>query len=98
MSGYGADGPLAGNMSYGPVLQAHSGFDEATGYIGGPPNRLGVAYPDAVGGTHGAFAILAALWERAITGGPVHVDLSQLETLPCWKVNCSGLYCLKPSS
>ncbi len=81
LSGYGADGPLAGNLSYGPVLQAHGGFDEATGYEGGPPQRLGVAYPDAVGGTHGAFAILAALWERELTDGPVHVDVSQLETL-----------------
>jgi crotonobetainyl-CoA:carnitine CoA-transferase CaiB-like acyl-CoA transferase len=81
MSGYGADGPLAGNLSYGPVLQAHGGFDEATGYLGGPPQRIGVAYPDAVGGVHGAFAILAALWERARTDRPIDVDLSQLETL-----------------
>jgi crotonobetainyl-CoA:carnitine CoA-transferase CaiB-like acyl-CoA transferase len=81
MSGYGSSGPLAKNMSYGPVLQAHAGFDEATGYEGGGPQRLGVAYPDAVGGTHGAFAILAALWERSLTDAPVHVDLSQLETL-----------------
>jgi crotonobetainyl-CoA:carnitine CoA-transferase CaiB-like acyl-CoA transferase len=81
MSGYGSAGPLAANLSYGPVLQAHGGFDEATGYIGGSPSRMGVAYPDAVGGTHGAFAILAALWEREVTGKPVHVDVSQLETL-----------------
>jgi crotonobetainyl-CoA:carnitine CoA-transferase CaiB-like acyl-CoA transferase len=81
MSGYGAAGPLAANLSYGPVLQAHSGFDEATGYVDGPPARVGVAYPDAVGGVHGAFAILSALWERSLTGEPVHVDLSQLETL-----------------
>jgi benzylsuccinate CoA-transferase BbsF subunit len=43
--------------------------------------RLGLAFPDAVGGMHGAFAILATLWERAATGHAVHVDLSQLETL-----------------
>ena len=81
MSGYGETGPLASYLSYGPILQAHAGFDEATGYIGGGPTRLGVAFPDPVGGLHGAFAVLAALWERARTGGPVHVDLSQLETL-----------------
>jgi crotonobetainyl-CoA:carnitine CoA-transferase CaiB-like acyl-CoA transferase len=81
MSGYGSSGPLAKNMSYGPVLQAHGGFDAATGYLDGGPQRLGVAYPDAVGGTHGAFGILAALWERALTGAPVRVDVSQLETL-----------------
>ena len=49
LTGYGAGGPLAANVSYGPVLQAHGGFDEATGYEGGGPARLGVAFPDAVG-------------------------------------------------
>ena len=43
--------------------------------------RHGLAFPDAVGGLHGAFALLAALWERECTGAAVHVDLSQLETL-----------------
>jgi crotonobetainyl-CoA:carnitine CoA-transferase CaiB-like acyl-CoA transferase len=81
MSGYGETGPLARYLSYGPVLQAHGGFDEATGYEGGDPVRLGLAFPDAVGGLHGAFATLLALWERWRTGDAVHVDLSQLETL-----------------
>jgi crotonobetainyl-CoA:carnitine CoA-transferase CaiB-like acyl-CoA transferase len=81
MSGYGATGPMASHISWGPILEAHSGFDEATGYAGGPPCRLGVAYPDAVGGVHGTFALLAALWEREQTGRGLHVDLSQLETL-----------------
>jgi crotonobetainyl-CoA:carnitine CoA-transferase CaiB-like acyl-CoA transferase len=81
MSGYGETGPLAGYLSYGPVLQAHGGFDEATGYEGGDPVRIGVAFPDAVGGLHGAFAALVAIWERARTAAAVHVDLSQLETL-----------------
>jgi crotonobetainyl-CoA:carnitine CoA-transferase CaiB-like acyl-CoA transferase len=81
MSGYGETGPMASHFSWGPILEAHSGFDEATGYRGGPPCRLGVAYPDAVGGVHGTFALLAALWERERTGAGLHVDLSQLETL-----------------
>ncbi len=81
MTGYGTDGPLAANLSYGPVLQAHGGFDEATGYEGGGPTRIGVAYPDAVGGLHGSFAALAALWERELVDEAVHVDISQLETL-----------------
>ena len=32
LSGYGATGPFSSFLSYGPVLQAHAGFDEATGY------------------------------------------------------------------
>jgi len=52
-----------------------------TGYPGEEPMRLGKAFPDVVGGLHGAFTTLCALWERAHTGGAVHADLAQLEPL-----------------
>lgn len=81
MTGYGETGPMASHSSYGPILEAYAGLDEATGYIDEGPMRLGLAFPDAVGGVHGAFAILAALWEGAATASAVHVDLSQLEAL-----------------
>lgn len=81
MTGYGETGPLATHSPYGPMLEAHAGFAAATGYLGDEPLRIGLAFPDAVGGLHGAFALLAALWERELTGAAVHVDLSQLETL-----------------
>lgn len=81
MTGYGETGPMAPHFSLGPILEAFGGLDEAMGYMDEGPQRLGIAYPDAVGGVHGAFATLAALWERACTGSAVHVDLSQLETL-----------------
>ncbi len=81
MSGYGATGPMATHFSWGPILEAHSGFDEATGYAGEGPMRIGLAYPDAAGGVHGAFAVMTALWDRELTGEVNHIDLSQLETL-----------------
>lgn len=81
MTGYGETGPMAPHFSLGPILEAYGGLDDAMGYPGEGPSRLGIAYPDAVGGIHGAFATLVALWERARTGRGVHVDLSQLETL-----------------
>jgi crotonobetainyl-CoA:carnitine CoA-transferase CaiB-like acyl-CoA transferase len=81
MSGFGETGPLAAYSSFGPILEAQAGFVQATGYEGEGPCRLGLAYPDAVGGVHGATAILGGLWEREVTGRDVHVDLSQLETL-----------------
>ncbi len=81
MTGYGETGPMSPYSSFGPMLEAHAGFTEATGYIDGGPMPVGIAYPDAVGGLHGAYALLAALWERERTGAAVHVDLSQLETL-----------------
>ena len=62
MTGYGETGPLASHSSYGPMLEAHAGFSAATGYVGEEPLRIGLAFPDAVGGLHGAFALL----ERAV--------------------------------
>jgi crotonobetainyl-CoA:carnitine CoA-transferase CaiB-like acyl-CoA transferase len=81
MTGYGETGPMATHSSWGPMLEAYSGFSTATGYIGDEPLRVGIAFPDAVGGVHGAFALLATLWEREVDDAAVHVDMSQLETL-----------------
>jgi benzylsuccinate CoA-transferase BbsF subunit len=81
LTGFGAVGPAAEQVSWGPILDASSGFSAATGYADSGPYKQGLALPDAVGGIHGAYAILAALWEHEVTGGPVHVDMSQLETM-----------------
>ena len=81
MSGFGATGPGANQVSWGPILDAGSGLASTTGYPDSGPYKQGLAFPDAVGGLHGTFALLGALWERDLTGEAVHVDLSQLETL-----------------
>ena len=81
MSGFGATGPGSEAVSWGPILDAGSGLAATTGYRDSGPYKQGLAYPDPVGGIHGASAALAAWAEHQRTGGPVHVDLSQLETL-----------------
>jgi len=79
-TGYGHTGPFRQRVSYGPVLEAHAGTASATGYAGDGPMKMGHAFPDPIGGLHGAFAVLAALWEREETGWGCFVDLSQLQT------------------
>ncbi|MDE2895998.1 MAG: CoA transferase [Chloroflexota bacterium] len=79
-TGYGHTGPFRQRVSYGPVLEAHAGTASATGYVGDGPMKMGHAFPDPIGGLHGAFAVLAALWEREETGRGSFVDLSQLQT------------------
>ena len=79
-TGYGHTGPFRQRVSYGPVLEAHSGATSVTGYSDGGPMKMGHAFPDPIGGLHGAFAVLAALWEREETGQGCFVDLSQLQT------------------
>ncbi len=81
MSGYGATGPMATHFSLGPILETHAGLASTTGYPDRGPLRIGVAFPDPVGGLSGTIATLAALWDREVTGVGSAVDLSQLETL-----------------
>ena len=80
MSGFGATGPDAERISWGPVLDAASGLASTTGYPDSGPYKQGIAFPDVVGGLHGTVIALAALWQHWCTGEPVAVDLSQLET------------------
>ena len=81
LSGFGHTGPGADQVSWGPILDAASGFAATTGYPDSGPYRQGLAFPDAVGGLHGAYAAMAALWEHMLTGKAVHVDVSQFEAL-----------------
>ncbi|MGH2586728.1 MAG: CaiB/BaiF CoA transferase family protein, partial [Dehalococcoidia bacterium] len=80
LSGYGASGPLSPYISYGPAQVPMSGLASLTGYLGGPPNEVGVSYGDPNGGIHGAVAILAALWHRQRTGEGQYIDQSQWES------------------
>ncbi len=80
LSGYGATGPDAEFVSYGPAQVPLSGMSSLTGYAGWPPMHVGISYGDPTGGLHGAVAVLAALWHRAATGEGQYIDLSQWET------------------
>ncbi|HJQ84142.1 MAG TPA: CoA transferase [Candidatus Binatia bacterium] len=80
LSGYGASGPDAEKVSYGPAQVPLSGMSSLTGYRGFPPMHVGISYGDPTGGLHGAVAVLAALLHRARTGEGQYIDLSQWET------------------
>ena len=80
MSGYGQTGPYKGFVGYGPPASAASGMFFGTGYEGGDPGEIGVSYPDPNAGVFGAFALIAALTHRALTGEGQFIDQSQLET------------------
>jgi benzylsuccinate CoA-transferase BbsF subunit len=80
MSGYGQTGPFRSFVSYGPPASAASGLFFTTGYRGHGPSEIGMSYPDPNAGIFGAFAIMAALTQRAITGEGQYIDQSQFET------------------
>jgi len=81
MSGHGHTGPRANYVSYGPTLQALSGFTAMMRDEDGEPAGYGYSYADMAGGYMGALAALIALWSRRRTGKGQFVDLSQFEAL-----------------
>jgi crotonobetainyl-CoA:carnitine CoA-transferase CaiB-like acyl-CoA transferase len=79
MPGYGSGGPYDHWVAFGTSIEGMSGISSVTGYVGGPPMRIGVALPDAVAGTSAALAILAALEARRRSGVGQHVEVAQRE-------------------
>jgi benzylsuccinate CoA-transferase BbsF subunit len=81
MSGFGHSGPRANFVSYGPTLQALSGFTLGMQDQQGRPAGFGYSYADMAGGYSGALAALIALWHRRRTGEGQFIDVSQFEAL-----------------
>ena len=81
MSGLGHTGPLSSYVSYGPTLQALTGYTLLMAEPDGTPAGYGYSYADMCGGYTGALAALVALWNRRRTGRGQFVDLSQLEAV-----------------
>jgi crotonobetainyl-CoA:carnitine CoA-transferase CaiB-like acyl-CoA transferase len=79
ISGFGLSGPLRDRPSFDIVLQALSGALSVNGEPGGLPTKLGIPLGDLVGGINGPIGILAALYERGITGRGRLVDVSLLD-------------------
>lgn len=81
MSGFGHTGPRTNFVSYGPTLQALSGFTLDMADQQGRPAGFGYSYADMAGGYSAALAALIALWHRRRTGQGQFIDVSQFEAL-----------------
>ncbi len=81
ISGYGQDGPYRDYVTYGGGIEAMVGLSQLTAYPDGEPLKPGVAYADAASGLHAAFAILAALRYRRLTGKGQYIDLAMREAV-----------------
>ncbi len=79
---YGESGPLAKMPGLGMTISAVTGLTGLTGYHGGPPVGPGTHFPDhAANPYHAAFAVMAALRHRRVTGRGMKIDLSQVESM-----------------
>src|ERR1700732_3994707 len=81
ISGFGLTGPLRDRPSFDIVMQALSGALSVNGESDRPPTKLGIPLGDLVGGVTCPMGILAALYERSITGRGRLIDISLFDGL-----------------
>ncbi len=79
-SGHGRDGPEAGAVAYGTLLQCYAGFAGLNGHPNASP-RVGMAWVDPMCGLKLAFIGAAGIWHRHWTGGGMRIDFSMMEAL-----------------
>lgn len=79
ISGFGMTGPLRDRPSFDIVLQALSGALSVNGESDRAPVKLGIPLGDLIGGINGPMGILAALYERSVTGRGRLIDVSLLD-------------------
>ena len=79
ITGFGQDGPRAGEPGYDAMIQAASGHMSITGEPDGGPQKIGVALMDIMTGLYAAIAIQAALWRRERTGRGEHIDMALMD-------------------
>src|SRR5258708_19864236 len=75
VSAYGQFGPYRDQIGYDRIGQTMSGIAMVTGEEGMPPIRAGVPIIDRTTALHSAIAILAALYERTISGEGQSIDV-----------------------
>ena len=81
ITGFGQTGPNAAYMAYGPSGGAAAGLYAANGYEGGDAAETGVAIGDPGTGLTAAWATVAALVGRRVTGVPARVDVGMVEAI-----------------
>ncbi len=77
----GMFGPLSHLRTYGVSLTSITGLDSITGYGPGDLQTFENAFADPLLGVAAAFAVVAALRYRDLTGQGLHIDFSQQEAV-----------------
>jgi formyl-CoA transferase len=84
ISGFGAEGPMALDPAFEPLVQAVSGLITINGDPAGPPSRLPISAVDLGTGMWTIIGLLAALRRRDATGRGCVVRTSLFDTSMAW--------------
>lgn len=76
ITGFGQTGPRAHEPGYDFMIQGITGMMSVTGDPSNGPQKSGVAYADVMTGLHAVIGILAALYQRTVSGRGQHIDLA----------------------
>jgi crotonobetainyl-CoA:carnitine CoA-transferase CaiB-like acyl-CoA transferase len=87
ITGFGQDGPRAGQPGYDYIVQGMAGLMSVTGAPEGQPQKVGVAVTDILTGLYSVNAILAALHLRQTTGRGQHIDMGLLDVATAFMAN-----------
>ncbi len=80
VTGYGQDGPKAGEAAYDGAIQASSGMMSQTGHPTTGPTRTGFMPVDMSTALNTAFAISTSLYRKAQTGKGQYIDVAMMDT------------------
>lgn len=78
-SGFGHTGPDSPKAAYDILAQAMGGIMSITGWPDTPPTRVGMSLGDITASLYTAIGIVAALYQRNITGKGQKVDVAMLD-------------------
>jgi crotonobetainyl-CoA:carnitine CoA-transferase CaiB-like acyl-CoA transferase len=81
ITGYGHNSPYREKPSFDVMIQGEAGLMSITGFPDGPPQRLGVAIADIMGGFHAVEGILLSLLSKNKTGQGQFVDVSLMDSI-----------------
>lgn len=81
VTAFGQTGPYAPRPGFGSLAEAMSGFAAVTGEVGGPPTLPPFGLADGIASLATAFAVLAAVRARDLTGRGQVIDMAILEPI-----------------
>ncbi len=80
-TGFSSEGPYADKAAYDDVIQAASGLASMFSWVQGEPAYIPSIIADKVAALHITYAVLAALYHRAMTGEGDFIEVPMAESL-----------------